>query len=245
MELLKQVKTGTHFVILALVLMSSSLFAQTPLMSVSSGASVTISSDNKLSIGGMNLAPTNDYTITETVLSKSSTAAISGSEESISRVYTLSTPQPNFSGTIEVRYEYSELNGNTEPALAAFSRPDSSASEWVEHSGSVDTNENLIIGEALANVTVGEITAATSGTLTVKPITSVFEVLLYPNPVQSHLEIKCEGELKSVLYSVTGAKLFETRAKRIDMNSFPSGVYFINVTKLTNQQTNTFKIIKN
>jgi hypothetical protein len=29
------------------------------------------------------------------------------------------------------------------------------------------------------------------------------------------------------------------------MNSFPSGVYFINVTKLTNQQTNTFKIIKN
>ena len=230
---------------LLIVVVSSSLFAQTPLLSVSSGFSITISSDSQLNVGGLNLAPSSDYTITETVLSKSNTAAFSGTEESISSVYALSTPQPNFSGTIEVRYEDSELNGNTEPALAAFSRPDSSASEWVEHSGSVDTNENLIIGEALANVTVGEITAATSGTLTVKPITSVFEVLLYPNPVQSHLEIKCEGELKSVLYSVTGAKLFETRAKRIDMNSFPSGVYFINVTKLTNQQTNTFKIIKN
>jgi hypothetical protein len=230
---------------LLIVVVSSSLFAQTPLLSVSSGFSVTIGSDSQLNVGGLNLAPSSDYTITETVLSKSNTAAFSGTEESISSVYALSTPQPNFSGTIEVRYEDSELNGNTESDLAAFSRPDSSDSEWVEHSGSVDTNENLVIGETLANVTVGEITAATSGTLTVKPITSVFEVLLYPNPVQSHLEIKCEGELKSVLYSVTGAILFETRAKRIDMNSFPSGVYFINVTKLTNQQTNTFKIIKN
>lgn len=230
---------------LLIVVVSFSLFAQTPLLSVSSGFSVTIGSDSQLNVGGLNLAPSSDYTITETVLSKSNTAAFSGTEESISSVYALSTPQPNFSGTIEVRYEDSELNGNTESDLAAFSRPDSSDSEWVEHSGSVDTNENLVIGETLANVTVGEITAATSGTLTVKPITSVFEVLLYPNPVQSHLEIKCEGELKSVLYSVTGAILFETRAKRIDMNSFPSGVYFINVTKLTNQQTNTFKIIKN
>jgi len=230
---------------LLIVVVSSSLFAQTPLLSVSSGFSVTIGSDSQLNVGGLNLAPSSDYTITETVLSKSNTAAFSGTEESISSVYALSTPQPNFSGTIEVRYEDSELNGNTESDLAAFSRPDSSDSEWIEHSGSVDTNENLVTGAALADVTLGEITAATSGTLTVKPITSVFEVLLYPNPVQSHLEIKCEGELKSVLYSVTGAKLFETRAKRIDMNSFPSGVYFINVTKLTNQQTNPFKIIKN
>jgi len=230
---------------LLIVVVSSSLFAQTPLLSVSSGFSVTISSDSQLNVGGLNLAPSSDYTITETVLSKSNTAAISGTEESISRVYTLSSPQPNFSGAIEIRYEDSELNGNTETALAAFSRPDSSASEWDEHSGSVDTNENLVIGEALANVTLGEITAATNGTLTVKPINSAFEILVYPNPVLSYLEIKCEGELKSVLYSVTGAKLFETRAKRIDMNVFPSGVYFINITKLTNQQTNTFKIIKN
>jgi hypothetical protein len=229
-----------------IIAVSSSLFAQTPLLSVSSGSSVTIGSGSQLNIGGMHLSPTSNFTISETVFSKSSVAATPGTEESISKVYAFSIPQPNFSGTIEVRYEDTELNGNTEVALAAFSRPDSSASEWIEHSGSVNATENLVIGETLADVTLGEITAATtSGTLTVKPITSVFEVLLYPNPVQSHLEIKCEGELKSVLYSVTGAKLFETRAKRIDMNSFPSGVYFINVTKLTNQQTNTFKIIKN
>ena len=230
---------------LLIVVVSSSLFAQTPLMLVSSGSSVTIGSDSQLNVGGLNLSPTSNYTISETEITKDNSAVISETEESITSVYALSIPQPNFSGAIEVRYEDSELNGNTESALAAFSRPDSSDSEWIEHSGSVDTNENLVTGAALADVTLGEITAATSGTLTVKPITSVFEVLLYPNPVQSHLEIKCEGELKSVLYSVTGAKLFETRAKRIDMNSFPSGVYFINVTKLTNQQTNTFKIIKN
>jgi hypothetical protein len=230
---------------LLIVVVSSSLFAQTPLLSVSSGFSVTIGSDSQLNVGGLNLSPTSNYTISETEITKDNSAVISETEESITSVYALSIPQPNFSGAIEVRYEDSELNGNTESALAAFSRPDSSDSEWIEHSGSVDTNENLVTGAALADVTLGEITAATSGILTVKPITSVFEVLLYPNPVQSHLEIKCEGELKSVLYSVTGAKLFETRAKRIDMNSFPSGVYFINVTKLTNQQTNTFKIIKN
>jgi hypothetical protein len=230
---------------LLIVVVSSSLFAQTPLMLVSSGSSVTIGSDSQLNVGGLNLSPTSNYTISETEITKDNSAVISETEESITSVYALSIPQPNFSGAIEVRYEDSELNGNTESALAAFSRPDSSDSEWIEHSGSVDTNENLVTGAALADVTLGEITAATSGILTVKPITSVFEVLLYPNPVQSHLEIKCEGELKSVLYSVTGAKLFETRAKRIDMNSFPSGVYFINVTKLTNQQTNTFKIIKN
>ena len=228
-----------------IVAVSSSLFAQTPLLSVSSGSSVTIGSGSQLNIGGMHLSPTSNFTISETVFSKSSVAATPGTEESISKVYAFSIPQPNFSGTIEVRYEDTELNGNTEAALAAFSRPDSSASEWIEHSGSVNATENLVIGETLADVTLGEITAATSGTLTIKPITSTFEIGVFPNPVQSHVALKYEGELKAVLYSVTGAKLFETRAKRIDMNSFPSGVYFINVTKLTNQQTNTFKIIKN
>ncbi|PQB08887.1 hypothetical protein BST83_00530 [Polaribacter filamentus] len=221
------------------------MFAQTSLITVSSGSSVTISSDSQINVGGVSLAPSFDYTITETELSKSNTAATLGTKESISRVYAFSIPQPNFSGTIEFRYEDTELNGNTGEALAVFSRPDSSVSEWIEHVGSVNATENLVAEVALADVTLGEITAATSGTLTVKPITSVFEILLYPNPVQSHLEIKCEGELKSVLYSVTGAKLFETTAKRIDMNSFPKGVYFINVTKRNNQQTNTFKIIKN
>jgi len=230
---------------LLLVVMSSNLFAQTPLMSVSSGSSVTVGNASQLYVGGMILSPTSNYTISETEITKSNIAAISGTEQSINRVYDLSTPQPNFYGAIAIRYEDSELNGNTESALAVFSRPDSSVTDWVEHSGSVDANENLVKGEALTDVTLGEITAATNGTLTVKPITSAFEILVYPNPVQSHLELKGEGELKSVLYSVTGVKLFETRAKRIDMNVFPDGVYFINITKLNNQRTNTFKIIKN
>lgn len=54
---------------------------------------------------------------------------------------------------------------------------------------------------------------------------------VYPNPFQSQLTIKSEGEIDVIrLFSVSGILLLETRDQQIDLTHFEKGYYFIQVT---------------
>ena len=80
--------------------------------------------------------------------------------------------------------------------------------------------------------------------LSVASINGNLDVELYPNPVQSELNIQYEGDLTTTVYTITGAKLMETKSKSIDMSRMSTGTYIVKTFDNESQKVNDYKIIK-
>ncbi|REC59891.1 hypothetical protein DRF65_23560 [Chryseobacterium pennae] len=83
-----------------------------------------------------------------------------------------------------------------------------------------------------------------NATLNVKDVKSI-DVNIYPNPTTDFVNIRSKEDVKSIiLYSIDGRKLAETyRENKINLSSYPSGVYFLNII-LKDGTTFKHKIIK-
>ncbi|MEY8759580.1 peptide-N-glycosidase F-related protein [Chryseobacterium tongliaoense] len=83
-----------------------------------------------------------------------------------------------------------------------------------------------------------------NSTLGVKDIKTI-DVNIYPNPTSDFVNIKSEAEVVSVsVFSADGKKLAETyKANTIDLSSYSTGVYFLNIV-MKNGITFKHKIIK-
>jgi hypothetical protein len=78
---------------------------------------------------------------------------------------------------------------------------------------------------------------------------------VYPNPVGNQLSISfndIQGEgFDFVLYDVSGRQIFQQKVssnvstEQIDLSALTNGTYLIKVIRLQNEQSKTFKIIKN
>ncbi|MCS4301351.1 peptide-N-glycosidase F-related protein [Chryseobacterium sp. BIGb0232] len=83
-----------------------------------------------------------------------------------------------------------------------------------------------------------------NATLNVKDVKSI-DVNIYPNPTTDFVNIRSKEDVKSmILYSIGGRKLAETyRETKINLSSYPPGVYFLNII-LKDGTTFKHKIIK-
>src|SRR5579862_4824052 len=103
--------------LLTLLLSGSSLvFAQHNVFSAGSSQTLTITSGTTFSADSLVLLPTSDITIASNALLETPVSVFGVPNNSISRVYYLNNPI-TFSGSVEIYYQLSELNGNTEGAL--------------------------------------------------------------------------------------------------------------------------------
>jgi hypothetical protein len=88
-------------------------------------------------------------------------------------------------------------------------------------------------------------------TLGVNEESFLSQVTVFPNPTTDFINLKFSliSDYQIELFDITGRKLetqeFSSDTSKINMNSFASGVYFINIKDITNNQFKVIRILKN
>jgi hypothetical protein len=138
------------------------LRAQTTVFSVGGSTAMTIKSGTIFSADSLVLTPGSDLTLSSNNVKVSGTAVSVSPAPSINRVYTLGS-QINFTGTLQLYYQPSELNGNPESSLKYT---DSAAGvAWLAASSStVNTTSHFVQLAATGRNFIGA-TASHQGTV--------------------------------------------------------------------------------
>ncbi len=105
-----------HIYIFVLLVAARTASAQKQVLFVGSTTVLTIKVGTAFSADSLVLIPGTDFTLASNTLQESATPVTIGSSTSIDRQYNFSS-QITFTGTIQLYYQLSELNGNNENAL--------------------------------------------------------------------------------------------------------------------------------
>lgn len=229
-----------------LFLIPCAIFAQEDIsvLTVGSSGSITVKSEANINLAGLELSPSSDLVISETDLTRSSTAIVSQYDESsVSRVYSSTSLISNFVGSITFNYDDDELNNLIEGVLVLEVKNNDDS--WTPYYGVVDPSNNSVTVNFNSPLSFNSITASQAGkTLTIENVNLVGGILIYPNPTANQIFIQYDNDFSAQLFDVVGKRVLSTNKKTIDMNSFRSGTYIL---KLTDEQNeiHSFKIIKN
>ena len=218
------------------------LFSQ--ILSVNSGASVSVASGSSISLDGLEIAPADTYVISgANDVSRSITAATAGGNNSVLRVYSTSALLSGFTGTLTFSYLDEELNGINEGDLVMELQADDDS--WTTYVGALDPANNTVSYTFTEAVSFKAVTASASGaSLTVEDILQPQSgISVYPNPTANRIYIQAENVLQAELFDLRGRKVKATNQKQIDMSDIGSGSFILKVTS-DNNNTKSFKIIK-
>lgn len=218
------------------------IFSQ--ILTVNSGSSVSVASGSSVTLGGLEIAPDDTYVISgDNAISRASTPISSGSNSSVSRVYSSTALLSGFTGTLTFSYLEGELNGIAEGDLVLELQADDDS--WTSYNGTVNETSNTISYTFSEAVSFKAVTASAAGaTLTIEdlsPTTSSIHV--YPNPTANRVYIQAENITKAALFDLMGRKVMETTQDQIDISNISSGSYILQVTTQNNTRE-SFKIIK-
>ncbi len=116
--------------------------AQRTIISVGAVSSLTIKSGTVFSADSLVLTPSADFTFASNTIQETATPVPLNPNPTINRVYYLNSPV-NFTGTMDIYYQPSELNGNAEAAL--FLTDSTVSSTWVsEMTSTVNTVSHFV-----------------------------------------------------------------------------------------------------
>ena len=219
-------------------------FVFSQILTVNTGASVSISSGSSINLDGLEIAPSDTYVISgANDVSRSGTAATAGSNSSVSRVYSSSILLSGFTGTLTFSYLEGELNDIVEGELVLELQADDDS--WTTYEGTVDEVNNTVSYTFNDPVSFKAVTASSANaTLTVEDIYPLdSRISVYPNPTANRIYIQGENVLKAELFDLRGRKVKATNQKRIDMSDIGSGSFILKVTTDKNN-TKSFKIIR-
>lgn len=125
-----------------LIFGSYSAQAQTTVISVGAVSSLTIKSGTLFSADSLVLTPSADLTLVSNAILESPTPVSTNPNPTINRVYYLNSPV-SFTGTMQIYYKTSELNGNAEASL--FLTDSAVSSTWVsEMTSTVNTVSHFV-----------------------------------------------------------------------------------------------------
>ncbi len=101
-------------------------------------------------------------------------------------------------------------------------------------------NYDCSVGSHAANGMVGSIIVS-------DPSTNINiadnNYLIYPNPTSDYVYLSgINGDSKATVYDITGKLLLSTSEKKIDLSSYPNGLYIVNMR--SNNKSITHSIIK-
>jgi hypothetical protein len=146
------------FYLLGFLFLSLSRAQAQSVLSVSSGTDFFISSGTDLSLNGLVLTPSSDFTINGSDLQKNAAITAPSNNISIGRSYRFINTIPVFSGNILLRYDDAELNGLVESDLRLNIY---GGSNW--QSFNISTNDvigNSVLISSLSGLALGEMTLA-------------------------------------------------------------------------------------
>ena len=232
----------THVLSLVGLLVCPFLFSQ--ILTVNTGASVSVASGSSINLDGLEIAPADTYVISgANDVSRSITAATAGGNNSILRVYNTSALLSGFTGTLTFYYLDEELNGITEGDLVMELQADDNS--WTTYVGTVDQTNNTVSYTFTEAVSFKAVTASASGaTLKVENILqSKSDISVYPNPTANRIHIQGDNILLAEIFDLGGRKVKDTNQNQIDLSDVGSGSFILKITTVNNE-TKSFKIIK-
>jgi hypothetical protein len=218
------------------------LFSQ--ILTVNSGSSISIASGSSVTLGGLEIAPSDTYVISgDNAVSRSASAVTAGANSSVSRVYSASALLSGFTGTLTFSYLEGELNGIAEGDLVLELQADDDS--WTSYNGTVNETNNTVSYTFNDAVSFKAVTASAAGaTLTIEGISpTTSSIYVYPNPTANRVYIQAENITKAELFDLMGRRVRATNQDQIDLSNINSGSYILQVTT-QNKTTQTFKIIK-
>ena len=218
------------------------LFSQ--ILTVNTGASVSVASGSSINLDGLEIAPADTYVISgANDVSRSITAATAGGNNSVLRVYSTSALLSGFTGTLTFSYLDGELNGIAEGDLVMELQADDDS--WSTYVGTVDQTNNTVSYTFTEAVSFKAVTASASGaTLTVEDVLQPKSgISVYPNPTANRIYIQGENVLQAELFDLRGRKVKATTQNQLDLSDTGSGSFILKVTT-DNNSTISFKIIK-
>ena len=219
-------------------------FVFSQILTVNTGASVSVASGSSINLDGLEIAPADTYVISgANSVSRSITAATAGGNNSVLRVYSTSALLSGFTGTLTFSYLDEELNGITEGDLVMELQADDDS--WSTYVGTVDQANNTVSYTFTEAVSFKAVTASASGaTLTVEDILQPQSgISVYPNPTANRIYIQGENVLQAELFDLRGRKIKATNQNQLDLSDTGSGSFILKVT-IDNNKTKSFKIIK-
>ena len=232
----------THVLYLVGLLACPFLFSQ--ILTVNTGASVSVASGSSINLDGLEITPADTYVISgANDVSRSITAATAGGNNSVLRVYSTSALLSGFTGTLTFSYLDGELNGINEGDLVMELQADDDS--WTTYVGAVDQTNNTVSYTFTEAVSFKAVTASASGaTLTVEDILQPQSgISVYPNPTANRIYIQGENILQAELFDLRGRKVKATTQNQLDLSDTGSGSFILKVTT-DNNKTKSFKIIK-
>ena len=218
------------------------LFSQ--ILTVNTGSSISISPGSSITLDGLEIAPSDTYVISgDNAISRASTPISSGSNNSVSRVYSSTDLLTGFTGNLNFSYLEGELNGIEEADLVLELQSDDDS--WTSYNGTVDETNNTVNYTFNDLVSFKAVTASAAGaTLTIEDLSpAASSIYVYPNPTANRIYIQAENISKAELFDLMGRKVKATNQDQIDLSNISSGSYILQVTT-QNNTTETFKIIK-
>ena len=130
-----------HLLVLFGLLLSPFLFSQ--ILTVNSGSSVSIASGSSVTLGGLEIAPSDTYVISgANDISRTTTAVTAGDNSSVSRVYNTTALLTDFTGTLTFSYLDVELNNIAEGYLVLELQ--ASDGTWTSYTGTRDETNNTV-----------------------------------------------------------------------------------------------------
>ena len=217
------------------------LFSQ--ILTVNYGASVSIASGSSVTLGGLEIAPSDTYVISgDNAVSRSASAVTAGDNSSVSRLYSTTALLSGFTGTLTFSYLDGELNGIAEADLVLELQSDDDS--WTSYNGTVNETNNTVSYTFTDAVSFKAVTASAAGaTLTIEDLSSAkSNIYVYPNPTADRIYIQADTNSKAELFDLMGRKVRSTNQSQIDMSSLSRGNYILQVK--TQNKTQSFKIIK-
>ena len=218
------------------------IFSQ--ILTVNSGSSISINSSSSITLGGLEIAPSDTYVISgDNAVSRSASAITAGDNSSVSRVYSTTVLLSGFTGTLNFSYLEGELNGIEEADLVLELQSDDDS--WTSYKGTVDETNNTVNYTFNDVVSFKAVTASAAGaTLTIEDLSpAASSIYVYPNPTANRIYIQAESITKAELFDLMGRKVMETNQYQIDLSNISIGSYILQVTS-QNNATESFKIIK-
>ena len=219
-------------------------FVFSQILTVNTGASVSVASGSSINLDGLEIAPADTYVISgANDVSRSITAATAGGNNSVLRVYSTSALLSGFTGTLTFSYLDEELNGITEGDLVMELQADDDS--WTTYVGDLDQPNNTVSYTFTEAVSFKAVTASASGaTLTVEDVLQPQSgISVYPNPTANRIYIQGENILQAELFDLRGRKVKATTQNQLDLSDTGSGSFILKVTT-DNNNTKSFKIIK-
>ena len=218
------------------------LFSQ--ILTINSGLSISIASGSSITLGGLEIAPNDNYVISgDNTVSRSASAITAGDNSSVSRIYITTALLSGFTGTLTFSYLDGELNGIEEADLVLELQADDDS--WTSYEGTVEHTDNTVSYSFNDAVSFKAVTASAAGaTLTIEDLSpAASSIYVYPNPTANRIYIHAESITKAVLFDLMGRKVMETNQDQINLSNINSGSFILQVTT-QNNTTESFKIIK-